>query len=59
MAEAAMISLFTLLFWGPAILADPATPLPSTAFFIAWAIAGAAWLVAQNITPKQPDMPDV
>jgi uncharacterized membrane protein len=53
-AEAVMISLFTLLVWGPAILAAPTTRLPWTAFFISWAIASAAWVVAQNIAPKQP-----
>jgi uncharacterized membrane protein len=53
MAEAGMISLFTLLVWGPAVLAAPRTRLPWTAFFISWAIASAAWVVAQNIAPKQ------
>ena len=48
MAEAGMISLFTLLVWGPAILAAPTTRLPWTAFFISWAIASAAWVVAQQ-----------
>jgi uncharacterized membrane protein len=52
-AEAGMISLFTLLVWGPAIFAAPRTRLPWTAFFISWAIASAAWVVAQNIAPKQ------
>ena len=52
-AEAGMISLFTLLVWAPAILAAPRIRLPWTAFFISWAIASAAWVVAQNITPKQ------
>ena len=52
MSEAAMIGLFTLLVWGPAILAAPRTRLPWTAFFISWAIAAAAWVVAQNIAPK-------
>ncbi len=47
--EAAMLSLFTLLVWGPAILAAPRTRLPWTAFFISWAITAAAWLVASNI----------
>ena len=56
-AEAGMISLFTLLVWGPAILAAPRTRLPWTAFFISWAIASAAWVVAQNIAPKQPAKP--
>jgi uncharacterized membrane protein len=58
-AEAGMISVFTLLVWGPAIVAAPKTRLPWTAFFISWAIASAAWVVAQNITPKQPAKPDV
>jgi uncharacterized membrane protein len=58
-AEAGMISLFTLLVWGPAILAAPKTRLPWTAFFISWAIASAAWVVAQNITPQQSASPKV
>jgi uncharacterized membrane protein len=53
MTEAGMISLFTLLVWGPAILAAPRTRLPWTAFFISWAIGSAAWVVVQNIAPKQ------
>jgi uncharacterized membrane protein len=52
-AEAGMISLFTLLVWGPAILAAPKARLPWTAFFISWAIAAAAWVMAQNIAPRQ------
>jgi uncharacterized membrane protein len=53
-AEAGMLSLFTLLVWGPAIVAAPKTRLPWTAFFISWAIGSAAWVVAQNIATKQP-----
>jgi len=52
-AEAAMIGIFTVLVWGPAIAASPKTRLPWTAFFISWAIASAAWVVAQNIGAKQ------
>jgi uncharacterized membrane protein len=52
MAEAGMISLFTLLVWGPAILAASTARLPWTAFFISWAIASAAWVVAQSVAPK-------
>jgi uncharacterized membrane protein len=51
-AEAAMIGVFTLLVWGPAILHTPKARLPWTAFFISWAIAAAAWVVAQNIAAK-------
>jgi hypothetical protein len=54
-----MISLFTLLVWGPAILAAPATLLPWTAFFISWAIASAARAVAQNIAPNPHAKPKV
>ena len=57
-AEAAMISLFTLLVWAPAIFAAPATRLPWTAFFISWTIAAAAWLVTQDIAAKIPARPD-
>ena len=57
-AEAGMISLFTLLVWAPAIIAAPTTRLPWTAFFISWAIAAAAWAMAQNITSKQPGRSD-
>jgi uncharacterized membrane protein len=53
-AEAGMISVFTLLVWAPAIAAAPKTRLPWTGFFISWAIASAAWAVAQNIAAKQP-----
>jgi uncharacterized membrane protein len=53
-AEAVMISLFTLLVWIPALLRAPTARLPWTAFFISWAIASAAWVVAQNISSKRP-----
>jgi uncharacterized membrane protein len=60
-AEAGMLSVFTLLVWAPAILAAPKTRLPWTAFFISWAIASAAWAVAQEITDaachKRADTP--
>jgi uncharacterized membrane protein len=52
-AEAGMLSLFTVLVWGPKILAAPRTRLPWTAFFISWVITAAAWLVAGNIAGKK------
>lgn len=52
-AEAGMISLFTLLVWGPQILAAPKNRFSSTGFFISWAIGAAAWVMAQNVSPKQ------
>jgi uncharacterized membrane protein len=51
--EAAMISVFTFFVWNPAILKAPTTRMPWTAFFISWAIASAAWVVAQNIPPTR------
>lgn len=53
MAEAGMISLFTLLVWMPAIFAAPTKRLPWTAFFISWIIAAGAWAVAQNIPQER------
>jgi uncharacterized membrane protein len=53
-AEAIMISLFTVLVWGPAVMAEPKTRLPWTAFFVSWAIGSAAWVVAQNISATPP-----
>jgi uncharacterized membrane protein len=53
MAEAAMIGVFTILVWAPRIVAEPKVRLPWTAFFISWAIAAAAWIVAQSIAAKQ------
>lgn len=55
--EAGMLTVFTLLVWVPAIVANPVLTNPKarlswTAFFISWAIASAAWVVAQNITPR-------
>jgi uncharacterized membrane protein len=52
-AEAGMISLFTILVWAPAIFAASRTRLPWTAFFISWAIASGAWVVAQNVGVKR------
>jgi uncharacterized membrane protein len=52
-AEAAMLSIITLLVWVPAVLAAPRTRMPWTAFFISWAITAAAWVVAQDIQHKK------
>jgi uncharacterized membrane protein len=58
-AEAGMLTLFTLLVWGPAILAAPTTRLPWTAFLISWAITASAWVLANNIATKEAAMPGV
>ena len=62
-AEAAQISLYTLLIWLPAILLNNKNLGPSfaqanrrlsfTAFLISWIIAAAAWAVAQNTPAKR------
>lgn len=52
-AEAAMIGVFTLLVWGPAIVAAPKARLPWTAFFISGTIAAAVWVVAQSVAGEQ------
>ena len=58
--EVGMLNLFTLLLWGPAIMAAPSTRLPWTAFFfISWAITAAAWLVANSIASKESAGPAV
>jgi hypothetical protein len=51
-AEAAMLTIFTLLVWVPAIDADPKARLPWTAFFISWIIAAGAWVIAANVVSK-------
>ncbi|HYK37380.1 DoxX family protein [Alloacidobacterium sp.] len=58
MLEAAMIGAFTLLVWGPAIIAKPRDRFAWTAFFISWAIGSAAWVVASNIATKRSVLMD-
>ncbi len=53
MAEAGMIGVFTILVWVPRVAAEPKARLPWTAFFISWAIAAGAWVVAQTVAGKQ------
>ena len=50
-AEAAQISIYTLLVWAPALLSVP-NRLNFTAFFISWIFGAAAWAVAQNIPAR-------
>jgi uncharacterized membrane protein YphA (DoxX/SURF4 family) len=58
-AEAGQISIYTLLVWVPAIMAAPTKRLPWTAFFISWAIASGAWVVAQDISETRAMERDV
>jgi uncharacterized membrane protein len=52
-AEAAMLSIITILVWIPALLAAPRARMPWTAFFISWAITAAVWVVAQDIAASE------
>jgi uncharacterized membrane protein len=48
-AEAAMLSVITLLVWAPAVLSHPRVRMPWTAFWISWAITSAVWVLAQEM----------
>lgn len=52
--EACMLSIITLLVWGPGIIATPTDRTQWTALIISFAIAGGAWLVAGSyrIAPR-------
>jgi uncharacterized membrane protein len=51
--EGAMLMVFTLAVWGPAIAVTPATRLSWTAFVISWVVSGAAWVVAGAIADER------
>jgi len=57
-AEAAMLSIITILVWVPAVLATPHVRMPWTAFFISWAITAAVWVVVQNIPQNGTSTPE-
>ena len=48
-AEAAMLSLFTVLVWVPAVVDKPAMRSNWVEFVVTAALAGAAWVVAESI----------
>jgi uncharacterized membrane protein len=50
--EAAMLTVFTVLVWIPAVVAAPTTRLPWTALLISWAISTGAWVVAGALAEK-------
>jgi uncharacterized membrane protein len=56
-AEAGQITLYTLLVWGPTLIAAPKARLSWTAFFISWIFGAAAWAVAQNVPGKKANLP--
>jgi uncharacterized membrane protein len=48
-AEAGMLSVITVMVWAPAVMAQPTTRMPWTAFWISWAITAAVWVLAQEM----------
>jgi uncharacterized membrane protein len=50
--EAAMLSVFTILVWVPAVVAAPASLPQWTEFVISLAITAGAWVVAESITAE-------
>lgn len=57
--EAAMIGVFTVLVWGPAVLAAPANRLQWTGLIISWTIGAAAWVVAESMTWQKHAVPSL
>lgn len=47
--EAAMLSVFTLVVWVPAVLASPTSVPLWTELLISWAITAGAWVIAESI----------
>jgi uncharacterized membrane protein len=50
--EAAMLSMFTLLVWVPAVITKPEVQSNWAEFLFTFALAGAAWVVAESIPRK-------
>lgn len=50
--EAAMIGVFTLLVWLPAVLAAPTNRLQWTGLLMSWTIGAGAWLVAGSLSGR-------
>ena len=55
--EAAILTIFTVLVWIPAITAPSATRNDWGEFVISWAIAAGAWVVAGSIAAQRVDSP--
>ena len=51
--EAAMLTIFTVLVWVPAIVAAPSSQGSWSEFTISWAMSAAAWVVAASIIKKK------
>jgi uncharacterized membrane protein len=52
-AEAAMLGLFTLLVWVPAVVTKPALHSNWVEFLFSGALAGATWVVAESIPARE------
>ena len=57
-AEAAMLSVFTVLVWIPAVITKPGLASNWVEFVFTWALAGACWVVAESIPAKGSRMVD-
>ncbi|MGH7690480.1 MAG: DoxX family membrane protein, partial [Gemmatimonadaceae bacterium] len=54
-AEAAMLSMFTVLVWVPAVITNTALPSNWGEFLFTFALAGACWVVAESIPARIPE----
>lgn len=52
-AEAAMLTVFAMLVWVPAVIAKPGLPSNWVEFLVTWALAGACWVVAEALPAGQ------
>ena len=50
--EAAMIGVFTVVVWGPHVIATPTDRLQWTGFVMSWLIGAAAWVVADALASR-------
>jgi uncharacterized membrane protein YphA (DoxX/SURF4 family) len=48
-AEAAMLTVFAVLVWIPAVITKPGLPSNWVEFLFTWALAGACWVVAEGM----------
>ncbi len=51
-AEAAMMTVFAILVWVPAVIAKPGVESNWVEFLFTWALAGAFWVVAEGLPGK-------
>lgn len=51
-AEAAMLTVFTVLVWVPAVIIKPELPSNWVEFLFTWALAGACWVVAEGMPAR-------